>query len=92
MAEPAVDASPAVADTRLLAAGPSRHAYGAIPNDEGELVVGRPPWYQRPLVQAAFKVALLFTVSATILGGTLWLALPRIKPCVRHDAAAQTDY
>ncbi|KZV97442.1 hypothetical protein EXIGLDRAFT_764402 [Exidia glandulosa HHB12029] len=84
ISEPAVDASPAVADTRLLAGSSRQASYGAIPPEDDELVVGRTPWHRRPLVQAAFKVALIFAVSGLILGGALWLALPRIKPEDRH--------
>lgn len=75
--------------TRLLArasaSGSSPRTYGATDTAEpaaagAATAAGVVPWHQRPLVKAALKVALLFAVSAAVLGGTLWLALPRIKP------------
>lgn len=34
---------------------------------------------QRPLLKAAIQMAILFVVSCFLLGGTLWLALPRLE-------------
>lgn len=62
----------------------STDATVVMPEDDGELVVGRPRWYKRPLVQAAAQVVLIFVLCSLVLGGTLWLALPRVKPEDRH--------
>lgn len=34
---------------------------------------------RRPLLNAAIQMAVLFIVSCILLGGTLWLALPRLE-------------
>jgi hypothetical protein len=52
--------------------------YGTLPSSNP------PPSYftlqrRRPLLTAAIKCAATFIVSSLLLGGTLWLALPRIE-------------
>jgi len=40
------------------------------------------PSSRRPLLNAAIKMAALFVISCLVLGGTLWLALPRLEELV----------
>lgn len=61
-----------VPDTEpLLAHDPA--SYGALP---------RSPSPARLLLAAALRMAALFLVATLVLGGTLFLALPTLDPCV----------
>ena len=52
----------------------SAPSYGSIPQSDRA-----PPGRSRDIiVRAGLKMALIFTASCVILGGTLWLALPTL--------------
>lgn len=38
------------------------------------------PWYEGPLFTASWKLAVLFAVFSVVLGGTLWVCVPRLSP------------
>jgi len=59
--------------TSLLSS--SSPSYGSAP-------VHTPHHTRRIIFNATCKMALVFTLSCIILGGTLWIALPTLEPYV----------
>lgn len=52
------------------------------PPSYGTTPVHSPHHTRRVIFNAACKMALIFTLSCIILGGTLWIALPTLEPYV----------
>ena len=59
-----------------LLSNSSTSSYGTAP------LSPTPPNRKRVIVNAALKMGVIFTLGCLVLGGTLWLALPRLEECV----------
>ena len=63
--------------------GPS--SYGVAPGQPSE------PSRKKIIFNAGVKMAVIFIVGCAILGGTLWLALPRLEECVEKVATRNVN-